>query len=96
MAARFASTRGSSRAPAAPNQRAGSNESVMFALPAPTTKLPSFFWAAESEEVKVNACPRKTQRAWDHSVPKVARAGPRISVAYRYGLAIAKEASDEY
>jgi alkylated DNA repair dioxygenase AlkB len=38
----------------------------------------------------------KTQRAWDHSVPKVARAGPRISVAYRYGLAIAKEASDEY
>ena len=26
----------------------------------------------------------KTQRAWEHSVPKVARAGPRISVAYRH------------
>jgi len=38
----------------------------------------------------------KTQRAWDHSVPKVAQAGPRISIAYRYGLAIGKAASDEY
>lgn len=38
----------------------------------------------------------RTQRAWDHSVPKVARAGPRISIAYRYGLAIGKAASDEY
>jgi len=28
----------------------------------------------------------KTQRAWDHSVPKVARAGPRISLAYRHGM----------
>lgn len=28
----------------------------------------------------------KTQRTWDHSVPKVARAGPRISLAFRYGL----------
>jgi alkylated DNA repair dioxygenase AlkB len=28
----------------------------------------------------------KTQRAWEHSVPKVARAGPRISLAYRHGL----------
>lgn len=27
-----------------------------------------------------------THRAWLHSVPKVARAGPRISVAFRYGL----------
>ena len=28
----------------------------------------------------------KMQRTWDHSVPKVASAGPRISIAYRYGL----------
>jgi alkylated DNA repair dioxygenase AlkB len=29
----------------------------------------------------------RTQRAWEHSVPKVAQAaGPRISIAYRYGL----------
>jgi alkylated DNA repair dioxygenase AlkB len=28
----------------------------------------------------------RTQRAWEHSVPKVARAGPRISLAYRHGL----------
>ncbi len=28
----------------------------------------------------------QTQRTWEHCVPKVARAGPRISVAYRYGL----------
>ena len=27
-----------------------------------------------------------TQRTWEHSVPKVSRAGPRISVAYRHGL----------
>lgn len=27
-----------------------------------------------------------TNRRWQHSVPKVARAGPRISVAYRHGL----------
>jgi alkylated DNA repair dioxygenase AlkB len=38
----------------------------------------------------------KTQRNWDHSVPKVAQAGPRISIAYRYGLAIGPAASDEY
>jgi alkylated DNA repair dioxygenase AlkB len=25
-------------------------------------------------------------RTWEHCVPKVARAGPRISVAYRHGL----------
>jgi alkylated DNA repair dioxygenase AlkB len=28
----------------------------------------------------------QSQRAWQHSVPKVARAGPRISLAYRHGL----------
>jgi alkylated DNA repair dioxygenase AlkB len=28
----------------------------------------------------------KTQRAWEHAVPKVARAGPRITVAFRYSL----------
>jgi alkylated DNA repair dioxygenase AlkB len=28
----------------------------------------------------------RTQRDWEHSVPKVARAGPRISLAYRHGL----------
>ena len=28
----------------------------------------------------------QTQRAWDHSVPKVAKAGPRISIAFRHGL----------
>ena len=38
----------------------------------------------------------KTQRAWEHCVPKVARAGPRISIAYRYGLAIGAAASNEY
>jgi alkylated DNA repair dioxygenase AlkB len=26
----------------------------------------------------------QTQRAWEHSVPKVAEAGPRISIAYRH------------
>jgi alkylated DNA repair dioxygenase AlkB len=38
----------------------------------------------------------RTQRDWDHCVPKVAKAGPRISVAFRYGLAIGPAASDEY
>jgi len=28
----------------------------------------------------------KTQRTWEHSVPKVAKAGPRISLAYRHDL----------
>ena len=28
----------------------------------------------------------QTQRAWDHSVPKVAKAGPRISLAYRHDM----------
>jgi alkylated DNA repair dioxygenase AlkB len=28
-----------------------------------------------------------TQRTWEHAVPKVARAGPRISIAFRYRLA---------
>jgi alkylated DNA repair dioxygenase AlkB len=26
------------------------------------------------------------QRTWDHSVPKVKRAGPRISIAFRHGM----------
>ncbi|MGH2748639.1 MAG: alpha-ketoglutarate-dependent dioxygenase AlkB, partial [Actinomycetota bacterium] len=28
----------------------------------------------------------RTQREWEHSIPKVARAGPRISLAFRHGL----------
>jgi alkylated DNA repair dioxygenase AlkB len=28
----------------------------------------------------------QTQRSWEHSVPKVARAGPRISLAYRHNM----------
>jgi alkylated DNA repair dioxygenase AlkB len=28
----------------------------------------------------------QTQRSWEHSVPKVSRAGPRISLAYRHGM----------
>jgi hypothetical protein len=28
----------------------------------------------------------RTNREWEHSVPKVARAGPRISLAFRHGL----------
>ncbi|HEX2032098.1 MAG TPA: alpha-ketoglutarate-dependent dioxygenase AlkB [Actinomycetota bacterium] len=28
----------------------------------------------------------ETQRAWEHSVPKVGQAGPRISLAYRHGM----------
>jgi alkylated DNA repair dioxygenase AlkB len=28
----------------------------------------------------------RTQRLWEHSVPKVARAGPRISIAFRHAL----------
>ncbi|HJP65439.1 MAG TPA: alpha-ketoglutarate-dependent dioxygenase AlkB [Actinomycetota bacterium] len=28
----------------------------------------------------------KTQRTWEHSVPKVARAGPRISMAFRHNV----------
>ncbi|HEX8098612.1 MAG TPA: alpha-ketoglutarate-dependent dioxygenase AlkB [Actinomycetota bacterium] len=28
----------------------------------------------------------KTQRAWEHSVPKVAKAGPRISIAFRHQM----------
>lgn len=27
-----------------------------------------------------------SQRTWQHAIPKVARAGPRISIAFRYGL----------
>ncbi len=28
----------------------------------------------------------KTQRTWEHSVPKVGKAGPRISLAFRHGM----------
>ena len=28
----------------------------------------------------------KTQRSWEHSVPKVKQAGPRISLAFRHGM----------
>ena len=28
----------------------------------------------------------QTQRTWEHGVPKVARAGPRISIAYRHDM----------
>ncbi|BDG10556.1 alpha-ketoglutarate-dependent dioxygenase AlkB [Anaeromyxobacter paludicola] len=28
----------------------------------------------------------EAQRAWEHAVPKVARAGPRVSIAFRHGL----------
>jgi alkylated DNA repair dioxygenase AlkB len=28
----------------------------------------------------------RSQRSWEHSVPKVARAGPRLTVAFRHGL----------
>ncbi|MFN2544182.1 MAG: alpha-ketoglutarate-dependent dioxygenase AlkB [Actinomycetota bacterium] len=28
----------------------------------------------------------RTQREWEHSVPKVSKAGPRISLAYRHGM----------
>jgi len=35
----------------------------------------------------------QTQRTWEHSVPKMAKAGPRISVAFRHGLVTASEAT---
>jgi len=35
----------------------------------------------------------KAQRTWEHSVPKVAKAGPRISLAYRHDLATAVHAN---
>jgi len=28
----------------------------------------------------------ETQRSWEHTVPKVAHAGPRISIAFRHGM----------
>lgn len=40
-----------------------------------------------------------TQRTWDHAVPKIASAGPRISLAYRHGMdlkAHAHERSEPY
>src|SRR5262249_3790368 len=30
----------------------------------------------------------ETQRSWEHTVPKVAHAGPRISIAFRHGMDI--------
>jgi alkylated DNA repair dioxygenase AlkB len=35
-----------------------------------------------------------TQRTWEHSVPKVARAGPRISLAYRHDMRAAEYTSE--
>lgn len=32
------------------------------------------------------------QRTWEHAVPKVARAGPRISIAFRHGMSGARYA----
>jgi len=37
----------------------------------------------------------KTQRTWEHCVPKVARAGPRISLAFRYAMDVRGYAADE-
>ena len=37
----------------------------------------------------------KTQRTWEHSVPKVAQAGPRISLAFRHGMDPAAYAQKE-
>jgi alkylated DNA repair dioxygenase AlkB len=36
-----------------------------------------------------------TQRRWEHAVPKVARAGPRISVAFRHGVDLGAYARSE-
>jgi alkylated DNA repair dioxygenase AlkB len=36
-----------------------------------------------------------TQRTWDHSVPKVKEAGPRISLAYRHDMRAAAEYEDD-
>jgi alkylated DNA repair dioxygenase AlkB len=33
-----------------------------------------------------------TQRTWEHSVPKVATAAPRISIAFRHGMAYTAKA----
>lgn len=37
----------------------------------------------------------ETQRAWDHSVPKVAEAGPRISLAFRHGMRAAEYSASD-
>ncbi|HVL65018.1 MAG TPA: alpha-ketoglutarate-dependent dioxygenase AlkB [Actinomycetota bacterium] len=37
----------------------------------------------------------RTQRDWEHSVPKVSRAGPRISLAFRHGMSRAAYAAKE-
>jgi alkylated DNA repair dioxygenase AlkB len=36
-----------------------------------------------------------TQRTWEHSVPKVAQAGPRISLAYRHDMRAPEYSADE-
>jgi alkylated DNA repair dioxygenase AlkB len=39
----------------------------------------------------------RTQREWEHSVPKVSSAGPRISVAFRHGMSATSDgAPDSY
>ena len=37
----------------------------------------------------------KTQRTWEHCIPKVAHAGPRISLAFRYAMDVRAYARDE-
>jgi alkylated DNA repair dioxygenase AlkB len=37
----------------------------------------------------------KAQREWEHCVPKVAHAGPRISLAFRYGMNVRAYGSPE-
>jgi alkylated DNA repair dioxygenase AlkB len=36
------------------------------------------------------------QRTWEHSVPKVAQAGPRISIAFRHGMVAPKAQATDY
>lgn len=45
---------------------------------------PSRLWMLGRGDLLVTG--GRTQRTWDHSVPKVAQAGPRISLAFRYGM----------
>ena len=37
----------------------------------------------------------RTNRDWEHSVPKVSRAGPRISLAFRHGMDVGVYSDDE-
>jgi alkylated DNA repair dioxygenase AlkB len=43
-------------------------------------------WACALGEGDLLVTGGRTQRDWEHSVPKVAAAGPRISIAFRYGV----------